>query len=151
MSPGRSLHGLRSVAAGVVEALMGLMATRGVRCTAAAHLFCEHGRPSPGEFASGPSGFEEDFLRLKPHQFLFGAQMSISGALHQLGLFVISDSQFFSHCGNLCLPSLKIPSGYGRCQFRNRLLKVIEFNRLDEVPLRAGAQCLPYVTLIGCG
>jgi len=90
-------------AAGAVDALMGSLATHGVRFTSAAHLVCEHGRPPPGELASGPPGVEEGFLRLEPHQLLFGAQMSISGALHPLGLFVISDSQFFSHGGNLCL------------------------------------------------
>ena len=79
------------------------MATRRVRFTLAAQLFCEYGQPPPSELASGTSGFEEGFLRLEPHQFLFGAQVSISGALHPLGLFVISDSQFFSHGGNLCL------------------------------------------------
>ena len=79
------------------------MTARGVGFTLAAHFFCEHGRPPPSELASGPPGVEEGFLRLEPHQFFFGAQVSISGALRPPGLFVISDSQFFSHGGNLCL------------------------------------------------
>jgi hypothetical protein len=34
---------------------------------------------------------------------------------------------------------------------RNRTLKIIGTDRLDEVLLRAGAQSLPYVTRVGCG
>src|SRR5262252_2470283 len=69
------------------------MATRGVRFTLAARYLCEHGRPPPSELASGASGVEEGFLRLEPHQFLFGAQSFLSAAPAplQFGVFPISD------------------------------------------------------------
>src|SRR5262252_7820403 len=119
--------------------------------TVAAHFFCEHGRPPPSELASCSSGVEEGFLRLEPHHFLFGAQTFLSSAIHTLDIFHLPGSQFFSYGRNLCPPSFSAPSAFGRCQSPNRHFKIIEFNRLDEVRLRAGAQSLLYVTPIGCG
>jgi hypothetical protein len=118
---------------------------------AVAHLFREHGWPPPSEFASGSPGVEEGFFRLEPHQFLLGAQAFLPGALHPLDIFRLLNGQFFSYGGDLCPPSFRVPSAYGRGQFRNRLFKIIGLNRLDEVRLRAGAQSLLYITLIGCG
>src|SRR5262249_23644756 len=84
------------------------MATCGVRFTLAARYLCEHGRPPPSELASDASGVGEGFLSLEPHQFLFGAQTFLSDAPLQFGVFPISDSQFFSHGGNLRTPNFRV-------------------------------------------
>ena len=116
-----------------------------------AHFFCKHGWPPPSELASGTPGVEEGFLRLEPHQFLFGPLTFLFSALQPPALFLISDGQFISDGGNLRPPGFRTTSTRRRCQAQNRMLKVVGSNRLDEVRLRAGAQSLLYVTLIGCG
>src|SRR5262245_48039498 len=90
------------------------MATRGIRCTFVAHFFCKHRRPPPSELASGSPGVEEGFLRLEPHQFLFGPLTFLFSALHPLALFLISDGQFFSDGGNLRPPGFRTSSTVSR-------------------------------------
>jgi hypothetical protein len=115
-----------------------------------ARFFNEDGRPLPSEIASTAPGPEEGHLRLEPEHFLCGPQILLSSLLYLLDVFHSSDGQLFSYGGNLRPPSFKVLLAYDRDQLRDRLPKFAETDRLDKVPLRAGAHCLQCVARVTC-
>jgi hypothetical protein len=98
------------------------------------------------ELASGSPSFEEGFLCLEPHQFLFGAQTPLFCALKPRGVRRFLDIYFFSDGAKLCPQSSRFFAAYTRGQAcaacrRSRLLPLDNDTDLTNASFAHYSRC----------